>query len=345
MGLGDIGAGLGNAIGGFVGLLGGYGDGGEEELEEILRRWQGLETPTYDTRDIPAPHLTVTGRKTPIGYDPRFVRDEAALAEDSPGARRSLDDTLRYFETVRDEGMPLAEELQVRGLQRRLAGEHRRQLEGGLESLARRGRLGGGDEMAMRLAAQQGSADLNRDLSEMMTREAVLNRFRGGEAAAGLGSALRGQDIGLSQARSDALNRYNEWASNLMTQAARDFAGSRERSQDYNVETGQRVADANQLNRYGAATRNQEYGNQMASQDFDNRFRRTAGETGALGSLADAGYAEQAARRSNVTGLFGGLGRMAGGVAEVAGTGGASAALPEGDAGELEAYRRLYGGR
>ena len=313
----DIGGGIGNAIGSGIGLLGGYGEGGKDELEEITRLYRELDLPNFDLRDIDAPQLLEVAARSPELFQ-AHIEGQASLPEDSPEMRRSQLGNLAHFARMRDEGLPLGERLRGDELQREVAREASRARESSLQDLQRRGRLGGGAELAARMAGNQQASELARGLGSDLMRESVQNRLRGALAGADLGSNMRLQDISLSGQRADMLNRWNQMVSQMTTAANQQNAMARERSQAANVESRQGRADTNALNRYYADQQNQARQNTLAQQQFGNRMNRAGGIASGLGGESQAGYAEQAARRGNVTGLFGGLGQAAGGVADIA---------------------------
>lgn len=310
---GDIGGGAGGALGSLAVMLGAAGDGGEDERQEMVNLWRALQTPNFNFSEIPPPVLRAVAEKYPQLYN-AAIQSEVALPEDSPELRGRLEGNLDYLEGVRDKGLPLAEKLRAQELQRAMASEHSRAVQGSLRDLAARGRLGGGRESALRMGASQQSSEMANAMGSALAREAVMNRYRAAQDLGAQAGALRAQDIGLSQARSSALNRFNEFASGLHTQAARDAAMARERAQDYNVGTAQRVADQNQAARYNARLANLNRGNALLQQDFGNRVAQTGGLTGALGNQAHGLDAEQAANANNIMNIGRGVGQAAGSV-------------------------------
>ncbi len=123
---------------------------------------------------------------------------------------------------------------------------------------------------------------------------------------------MRGQSMQTGMANQDALNRFNEWASNLATQAQADAAASRERAGFANVGEGQRIADYNAQNRQATQTSNLERTNRLRDMDFQNQMAKAQAQANAYMNQGSFNANRAAARDQSLGSLFGALGGLAG---------------------------------
>ena len=310
------GGGGGGALGGLGGAIGGLigyalaGQGGKGEFEEIVRLWRAIQDPAFDFRSLTPPQLRVVAELSPEIYEAR-VPHEVKLAVDSPETRAAQMRSLGYLEQVREEGLPLQDRLRAQELQREVARENRNAQMQVFRNLAERGRLGGGEELAGRMIANQQGAELSRGFGIDLAQMAIKNRLRGAMAAGSLGGQIRGEDIALSSRNADAINRFNEFVATLGTQAARDAALARQQAQGYNVGQRQRVADTNPLLRYETEQANLDRQNRLRQALFSSQLARAGGLEGALGGLG--GFKER--RRAERIALGQAVGEGVGGAA------------------------------
>ncbi len=313
------GAGIGSAIGGLAAFA---MDGGiPDEYDEIIKLYRDLEVPDFDMRSLTPAQLRVVGDVSPEVYS-AIIRGEAATPQDSPEVRAEQMGALRHLADVRREGLPLSERLAAEDMQRAIAGEFRRNNQSVMRNLAERGRLGGSAERQARLQANQSSGELARGAGSDLARMAVGNRLNAAYGAGELGGRIRSQDIALSDAKAGHINRFNAMASQLLTQAARDAAGSRERANYYNVGNRQRVADTNEQSRYSTERDNLNRQNALRDQRFANETQRIGGLAGALSMMANAQMAKDAQRYHNFQQIGGGIGGAAGSSFDFGGFGG-----------------------
>lgn len=294
MGLfGDILGGLGSGIGGLVGLFGSH-EGGADERREMVKLWQKIQEPGFDMRELSPPELRKVATYFPQTYD-AFIAGGPALPTEGPEGREMQLQTLSDLYGISREGLPLATRLAAKEASYRLAEEASRADAAIRGELAQRGRLGGGREGVLRSVAGQHASNLARGMGADLTQQEIATRMSAlGQAASGAG-ALRGQDIQMGTARADAVNRFNEMISNLRTQAARDAAIERARTQTLNVGEQQRIADTNELARYGTAETNLNRLNALRQQAFGNQVTKATGQQGALAQKAAGKDAQQAA--------------------------------------------------
>lgn len=304
-----LGGSAGGGLGSLFGLLGLAGEGGEDRYRQAINVFATLSDPNFDARALTAPQLEVIREVAPQVYD-AVIAQQVALPEDSPQVRGEQMAALQQLAQVRQEGLPIAERAAAQDQQRALASEYTRAQEAVLRNLAERGRLGSGTEVAARMVGNQGGSELARGMGSDLARQAVLNRLAAAYGAADVGGRLRSQDLALSESRSNTMNRFNEFVSNLQTQAARDAATARGAAEAYNVGNAQRVADTNALAAYDVAQQNLNRRNDLEAQRANYALQRAAGQSGALGNLADL---QERARSERILAIDR-LGQSAGGL-------------------------------
>lgn len=311
----DIGSGLGGAIGGAIGYAL-AGQGGTKQYKKALQIWEKLKTSDFDMRELSPPEIQVFAQAFPEVYD-AVIKGQPELPQDSAEGRGAQLQGLRTFEDVAREGLPTAERMAADEAMRQSQATSRSIEDSVLQDLAQRGRLGAGDEIAARMAgagvAQNQAAQSGADMARMR----VANRLSGAEQAAALGGQIRGQDVAVSQARADAMNRFNELASQLGTQAAQQNAAARERAQAYNVGTAQHVGEENVQSRHQTELENLTRRNALKNQLFGQQVTKAGGTTQALyglGNLEEAKRLERIKLGQSVgQGVGGAVGGFAGG--------------------------------
>lgn len=269
------------------------GRSGKHYLKEGKELWEKLQLPEY--RDLIAPFLQQVGQLTPETYDPQIQGQFRGIEED-PTAQLAQLRNLGRLEDIAQEGLPLQDRLMAQEAQRGLASEGARAREAVLQAMRRRGRAGSGDELAAQLATAGAQEEAARGRGSDLAQMAIQNRL----AAIGqLDPALagyRGQNIGKEAQISEMQNRYNEFLSNLATQAAANAAQTRNAARQYNLGERQRIADTN----VGAQYQNLLNQNLQQQQAFQDRFAKTQGITGTLGGLANLQNALQTQKQERV---------------------------------------------
>ena len=289
--------------------LGGPGGGRYVRQQRDLADSYGL--PEFDERSLSAPQLRRVADYSPRTYDARFYGDpEIPLG--SPEMRGHQAAALRYLQRVGDEGLPLAERLRAEELQRSMAQQAQRNQAAILQNMAARGRLSGGDELAARIIGNQQSSDLARAGGADLAQLATLNRLSGERSAADLSGQIRGQDFGEQGEQANVLNRFNEFASSLMTQQAMDAAESQERAGYANVARTQDVSDRNTMANYNVALQNMQRQNMLKQQAFGNELSRGDRRSDALGAMATQANADRVGRENAIRGIGSAVGTVAG---------------------------------
>lgn len=269
------------------------GSSGKKYLKKGLKEWQDLSLPEYE--QLIAPYLQSTGQMTPEIYD-AVVRGQFRGIEEDPYAETAQLRNLGRLEEIAREGMPLQDRLAADEAQRAVAQEGSRAREQIISNLARRGRGGSGAELAAKLASAGQQEEMARGMGSDIARMLLDRRLAAiGQMGGELG-AYRGQNIGKEAQIAQMQNRYNEFLSNLNTQAAADAARARQAAQQYNLANQQRIADENVMNRY----QTQLARNVQQQQGFQDRLAKTQGITGQYGQLSNLQNALQAQKQARV---------------------------------------------
>lgn len=282
---------VGGLIAGIVNALD-PGDAGKKYWKQAKGVWEDIPLPDYER--LETPYYQQVGEYTPEVYDPRISGEFRGIDED-PEAQLMQLRNLRRLEDVAREGLPLSDRLQAEEAQRALASEGARAREAIVSELARRGRAGGGAELAAKLAGAGQQEELARGMGSDLAQQLLNRRLMAmGQLGAETG-AYRQQNIGKEAMISEMQNRYNQWLSDLNTQAAANAAQQKNIAQTYNLGERQRLADTNVAQRYQAAQDR----NQQLTQAYQNQLAKAKGITKVTEGLALSQAAKEAAKRES----------------------------------------------
>jgi hypothetical protein len=281
-----IGEGIGSLLGAGAGLLFG-GEGGMGTRKDIVNLWKDLEAVDFDMSQLPAPQLEMVAQLFPELYNAQ-IQGEAQQITESPEMREKQALALSQMEDVAREGMTDVDRLEATRAKEAIAQANRRSQASILQNLGARGQLGGGTELAARLAGSEQAGQAGADMGADLVRQSALRRLAGVEGAAGMAGNIRGQDINVASRNAELADRFNALASQLLTNAAQNNAQMRMGAQQYNVGTKQNIANQNVLNQANTAARNQEYLNSLRQTGYENQVQKIKGQSGAMGGLAGA---------------------------------------------------------
>lgn len=266
---------------------------GKRYLKEAKGLWEDLSLPEYE--NLITPYLQSTGELSPEVYDAQVSGQFRGIDED-PAAEQMQLRNLGRLEEIAREGMPLGDRLAADEAQRSVAEEGSRAREQILSDMARRGRGGSGAELAAKLASAGDQENMARGMGSDLARQSLERRLSAiGQMGAQAGQ-FRGQNIGKEAQISQMQNRYNEFLSNLNTQAAANAARQRNLAQEYNLGNQQRIADTNVGNQFMASQAR----NQQLQQAFADQRSKVSGQTGVLSGLQQEAQRQQGAKQKNV---------------------------------------------
>ena len=166
--------------------------------------------------------------------------------------------------------------------------------------------------MALRLGGGQQAMTAANTLGSNLVRDAQLQRLGALAQSGEMAGTIRGQDVDVSAQSADIMNRFNEWASQLSTMAARDNAQARQTAQGQNAANKQRVSEWNAINKQATQESNLERQNHLKELTFSNDLSRRGALVNAMNTLGGAKNAGSAATAANIRALGTGLGNIAG---------------------------------
>lgn len=293
---------IGSALSGIAILAGAGGKGGKGEYKKIVDLWNKLETSNFDFNQLSFPELQMVQEMMPEVYN-AVVPDEAKTVLEDPAVRSAQMEAMGLTGQMARGGLPLADRIAGERAQNQIAQEQRGRDMAVMRSLASRGGLGAGDEAQLRMAANASAGNLASDLGQGLQETALNRRLGAAQAYGGLGAQLRYGDFRSGAFNAEAINRFNEQAAAIKNEAARYAAGARERSQEYNVGTRQRLADTEALGRLNLQQQQQGRGDYLQGQQFNQQVTKLGGQTGALTQLGNYKDRDRAAKEAAIAGI------------------------------------------
>ncbi len=264
---------------------------GRQHLRDIEDIFNRIKPPDYDLSIFDDPEMVsripdaafnwhqispedykAVGQFVPEVAD--FVQEQLPeLVEASGAARKGRDAQLEALERLRgiaksDYDPVLQETLQKakgqadRDAQSRVASA--------LQGARRRGVGGAGAEMAASLQAGSDAYQRQSESSMDAAAEAYRNRLAALRDSAQLGGQVRDSEWAEQSANVDRVNRFNERFSKRYQDYLTYAADSRNQAQMRNLDTQQRVGDANVANRNKYRVDNLERENRLAQMQFEN---------------------------------------------------------------------------
>lgn len=322
--VGALGSALGGIVGGGLILGGAAGKGGKKQFKEMPEIWRKLQLSNFDYRSLSAPEIQILSQAEPEIYD-AVVPIEARTIVEQPEGREAQLQQLAQMQQIGREGLRAEEKIAARQAQRAVASEAQRQRENILRSLGARGVGGLSDEIQMRLAGQQMGSELAARQSEDLTRQQQQRRMAAIQAAAGMGTSMRGQDIDVASRNAAIMQRQNEVIAQMLTDQQRYAAAARERAQEYNRGLRQRVGETNVQQRYLTDLANIERQNRLREQAFSQRYQQTQGLSNTLAGYGKYQDRQQQLKAQGIMSLSQGVGGLVGSLAgsQVGGAGAA----------------------
>jgi hypothetical protein len=310
-----VGSGLGGLTGGIYALSGLAGPGGMEEYKHALEVWKQLQDPEsgMDWSKVTPQDLHAIKQWLPQVYE-NAVPEAVKAGIDSPDLAQAQTQSLQQMQQVAREGLPLEERLAAQEGQDATRQAYRQAVEGSLRNLQSRGRYGGGEELAARLAGGQQSANLARDQGNDLARQAVANRLNAITASNQMAGQQRAQQYGISADQANTYNNFNQWLAQFNTQPRQYAAQVGNQAGLYNSQNAQNIQNYNAQNRQAVQGQNIDRTNQNRLALADWRLRRTQGLSGAYGNLGQAKDAEKAGNIAAVSGIGSGVGSLGGGL-------------------------------
>lgn len=299
---------IGDTVGSVIALAT-AGDGGKKELKEAVALIKAVQSPDFDYSSLTAPQLALIAEYDPVTYD-SYLPDDVKVAHDSPELRASLQKGIERYNKIAEEGLPLQTRLATENAQSAMEQENKRLRDAAMSDLAARGRLGSGEEFAMKAIAGSQDANLARALANDLAAQEIGVRQDAMAQGANLAQSVRAQDWSQQQDTANTVNNFARWLSEMKTQENAANAAEKQRAQAANIQRRQGVADANTMNKYGTALSNLTRRNALEQDRAQFDLSKAAAAGTALTNLSKRKDAEQAARTEAIRGIGAGVGSI-----------------------------------
>lgn len=274
-----MGQGLETAIADFISYGKGAGGGSKRKLAEKILA--AVQTPGYDFSQITPEMLSLVGEYYPEAYDAIIMREAPQITEPAAGRVAQLG-ALGSLERYQSGSLPIQSRLQAEEIQRALGQQAYANTQYGMEALASRGQLGGGQEAVMRGMANQSAMEQARASGNALTNATIQAQLQATGMGGDLAGQLRGQDIQTAMANQDAMSRFNQWASQLKSDAARYNAAQSQAGAWQTTGERQRISDVNAQNRQSTATENLERTNRLKGATFQDAMQKAMAQSNQL---------------------------------------------------------------
>jgi hypothetical protein len=295
-------------------MLGLGGEDWEDQYKQALQYLAQVQTPEFNQREIAPTQLGLVGEYQPQTYGMQLRSEDPATVAGSPDMRAQQLAALEHLADYTGKDLPLSEALATQDIQRAMGAESSRLTDSAMNALAMRGNLGGGQEATLRAAANQSAMERARGMGSDLTQQAIQARLQALGMGSDIAGQVRGQDLREQGYNANAMNRFNEWVSQLGTRVAEQNAASRQGALNQTLAERQRIADFNKMNIQGTQESNLERQNRLMQQDFSNEFSKAQAQaqaaTGYGGALGRKEYATQ----QNLINLGKGAGGLVGGL-------------------------------
>ncbi len=277
----------------------------QANIEEAVRALEAIGIPTVDAQKIALESPELVGLLVPELAGPS-AHEGIQVSPEALAAQKGALSQLREQSTV---GLTAEDLAKFEELRSGLKNQQQSTDAGILASMAERGTLGSGNELAVRLNAAQRNNQEALENQRNIAAQAVAARREALLGMSNLGGQMRDQSFNEQESvarAKDAINMFN-------TTNRQDIAGK-------NLQMRQNASDAN------IATRNEQekYNKNLLQQDFHNRMGKAQAIAGARtqsaqNQLVGAGQALQAGANKAQA-----IGQIAGGVTNALGAYGTS---------------------
>ena len=311
---GAIGSGLGGIPGTIGSMLGLGAEDWEDEYKQALQYLASVQTPEFNQREIAPAQMGMVGEYQPQQYGMQLRSEDPATVAGSPDMRQQQLQALEHLADYSGRDLPLSEQLATQEIQRSMGAESSRLTDSAMNQMAMRGNLGGGQEAVLRAGAGQAGMERARGMGSDLMQQAIQARLQALGMGSDIAGQVRGQDLQEQGTNANAMNRFNEWVSQLGTRAAEQNAASRQQSLDQTLGERQRIADFNKMNVQGTQESNLDRQNRLLQQDFSNEFSKAQAQSQAAGGYGSALRDKEWATQQNFVNLGKGAGGLAGGL-------------------------------
>lgn len=293
--------------GGLIGNLAASAD--REAAMDAMKQAQAIigavDIPSIESLQVVLEQLQQQGQLTPElesaltqqVSEMHGIQQDPALKDMQRSALESLAQQGRT-------GMTLEDEVAMNKIRNQTSRDLKANNESILQNMQQRGMAGSGSELAMKLQAAQGGAELasqqGMDVAAQAQQRALQALAASGQLAGSIDAQDFNQQADIARAQ-DTINQFN--TANRQNVAARNTA-EKQRVQTGNLSEKQRIADQN----VGLGNQQEIMNKQAIADDFNRRLAKAQGMAGQSAGIAQQ-YNNQAQNTANMwSGIGSGVG-------------------------------------
>lgn len=289
----------------FIGITGNEKAGSESmdaavaTQREILHRLDKIDLPDYEKMRIALELPQLIGEYKPELLGRSAIQD----VQVDPSLRQSQILALEKMQEYGRAGLDEGDLAAMRQLSRDTSSQEKARQQSILASMAQRGALDSGAQLAAQLSSSQGAANQQAARADQIAMQAAQAKKEALVQSSNMATGLRNQDLSEAMSKAQAEDAVKQFNVSLMNQA-----------QAQNLAEKQRIAEAQ------TATKSQEqmYNKGLEQQKFEDKMRKAGAAGSALSNIAQTQFgigqsqAQGAAQqRGAMAGLLG-TGIMAG---------------------------------
>lgn len=271
----------GSLIGGVMGMM--ERKSAQEAQMRLIQQsvddLQAIGVPPVEAQQIALEKLRSAGELTPE-LEQAFQQQNSGLLgiETDPRLKEAQMNALSELQGIgQSGGMRLSDQAAAQGAMDRIQSQERGSREAIAQDLREKSRFGGGDELAMKLANQQNSAQNANQVGLGLAGQAQQNALNAIMQAGNLGGSMQQQSFNQQsqqQAAQDAINRFN--SQNSQEVAMRN-ANAKNEAQGWNLNNKQNIMNQNT----GLSNQEQVANKSLLQKQFENQLTKA----GAVGDV------------------------------------------------------------
>lgn len=276
-----------------------------------MARLEGLQIPDIEKQKIVLKELSSQGVFTPEQEQAiqQQITEMESISVD-PRLKAAQMNALQTLSQMGQTPFDATEKAEMNQMRREVAGQEEARQKSILQSLAQRGMLGSGQELAQRLSSSQGSADRASQQSDALTAMAQRRMLESVAQAGNMATNMNTQEFdqqAQTKRAQDVINQFN-------TQNSRDVQmrniGAKNVAGADALANKQRIADEN------IATQNKQemYNKGLLQQKFENEYRKATGAASAYGDQAGRLYDQVANKAQSTMNMYSGAGQALAGI-------------------------------
>jgi hypothetical protein len=275
---------------------------------EALGRLDAIDIPSVQAQQIELARLKATGQLTPE-MEQAIAAQQTQLANvtTDPRLRQAQLNALAQLSAYGQTPFTQAEQAGLRDARNQVAQQEQARQQSILQSLAQRGQLGSGMELAARLQSSQSAGNQASAESDRLTQMAQQRMLESLAQSGQLSGQIQAQDFSqqAEKARAaDLINQFN--TANARDVQQRNVASSN-MAQSGNLAEKQRVADTN----VNLQNQQNQYNSGLIQQNFQNQVQKAGGAASLLNNQYQTGMAGAANTANSWNQMGQGVGQLA----------------------------------